>query len=564
MILKQYGIGVRLVPKFQTGHVEYSSIDSLENTSQPIASVSNTEWHKNLSDGIVENLSIAITENGVVTLESSGTIEQLNSYIKDGDNEIYSSVGLHTKYNNAKIFKRVNNKSYVYQEFDTNHNIATSIDSPLMSVKNIMGSNIYDVQFSSLNQHLGTLTVDDLPEVSIPKYFDTTKFCLTTKYFPILDEVKVYGKTALDVWVDITNDIYNVSGLTGEILIDRVDIVDAKIFYFLMPVMTSSSKNIFIDSTNDFIALDGTSNKIFMDFEYNTNELYLDTINNNKIELTCDSKHTGITSTSQIVVNGTKSKSFINDSKYTIAPSTSILDNVYLSELSGSTLPASDSIDSLDVVVFGKFSTNGSSRMVPLSIGAADIDAAYSATCITDVSLFQTILHTDNSPLPTELNGPIQYSLNIDFSVDGYKIPMPSTINLGSLVVTEDSGSGPVSYTQHTVINPNIVVFDRKLVNKNYTYNIQYTSLVSPIISIVDTHLKNIHLNISSDPFVHYNDLEGIYILSNNACSISFKNNFNLNSEMIFSNKFKFTITPTQKYIKASLSKYQALLFGTI
>jgi hypothetical protein len=429
----------------------------------------------------------------------------------------------------------------------------------------MMGSKTLDTNFSSINSYLDSLVASDMIENHDVAYFDNARFCITTKFFPILPSIKIYGQTSPGVWISLDADIEKVHTLTGEILVSRVGLDRVKIFYFMMPIATKKSEVIpYIDDDKNYMSISSLSGKVFMDIDYSGNNLYIDTVNQSKIELSCKNEHTSISSSKQIVVNGKVSNKFRNDSIYTISPSTSLINNIYQSNLSGDTATISNYADSIDIVLFGKFTNGNVSRYAPLSIGTDSIAAPYAALCTTDVSLYQTLLHSTVGPLPAIANGQISYNIDIDFATDGYTIPMPSAIDKNSIAVTVDDGTGPVTYTDYEIINPNILVFNKRLIKKDNIYNVQYTSIISPILSIVDTVSKEVHLEISSDLFAHYTDLKGLYILSKDNCEVSFSNNFNLNSELVFANKFKFTITPTKKYIHASLSKYQALLFGTI
>ncbi len=563
MISKQYDIGVRLVAKFSNGHTEYGQLYDNENLSSPIFTLVNDNWDKNLSNGTDGNK--LIKDGTVISLESFGEVQEFSSYTVIDGNEVYSTPQETNTSDTAFLYKRVNNQSHIHAKLNITNNDTSLIDSNLLSVKNMMGSKTLDTNFSSINSYLDSLVASDMIENHDVAYFDNARFCITTKFFPILPNVKIYGQTSPGVWISLDADIEKVHTLTGEILISRVGLDKVKIFYFMMPIATKKSEVIpYIDDDKNYMSISSLSGKVFMDIDYSGNNLYIDTVNQSKIELSCKNEHTSISSSKQIVVNGKVSNKFRNDSIYTISPSTSLINNIYQSNLSGDTATVSNYADSIDIVLFGKFTNGNVSRYAPLSIGTDSIAAPYAALCTTDVSLYQTLLHSTVGPLPAIANGQISYNIDIDFATDGYIIPMPSAIDKNSIAVTVDDGTGPVVYTDYEIINPNILVFNKRLIKKDNTYNVQYTSIISPILSIVDTISKEVHLEISSDLFAHYTDLEGLHILSKDNCEVSFSNNFNLNSELVFANKFKFTITPTKKYIYASLSKYQALLFGTI
>lgn len=561
MISKTYNVSVKLTKKMPDGQNKYYDLNTQMVDSESVSVENNNLWPLCLSDGKLSQTE-TIDNGRKITMDSNGPVDIMDSYVEIDGNEFYALTYLNTQAKKAFVYER-KNESYVYREYVITNNKITYIDNQLISIANINGCKTQLCTHSGINTYLQGLTSDmDIYEACEPFYFNENKFVITTQYFPVHISYKAFGyDTVLQDYIDLSPYEYKIIKQTGEVIFDKANISSVKIFYFVTPGISYNSNPSFIgNSSNQFVNITSNPNKSYMEYDISSTAIQLSTQSNEDITLTCNVPHDAIESNSNIIVSGTRAKKFYNSNIYTISPSYDIYDNVYETD---SNLSLNSNVDDINVAIFGLFNTPNGKVINVMATGVPVVDPGYLAIATTPgVDTYQTILHTTNAAHPPELNGQISYEFIHNFDTNGYQFKLPAWANLNTIIVTEIDGIISSPFTNFTVEEPDVLIFNRNNIDLSKTYKIQFDSFVSPIISYVDAYTKRAHINTAGDIFEHYTTLESLYILSKNKIQISFVDSSEIYTERYFDNSIDITLSITQDFIKASLPYYKALILG--
>lgn len=561
MISKTYNVSVKLTKKLPDGKNKYYDLDTPEVSAEPIDSTDNPVWNLCLSDGKLSQAAV-IEDGRKITLESNGPIDIMDSYVDIDGTEFYALTYLNTDAATAYVYER-QDSSFVYKEYSVTNDKISYVDEQLISIANINGCKTQLCTHSTINAYLQSLTSDmDIYEIETPFYFNDTQFVVTTQFFPVHIAYKAFGfDSQTQTYIDLAPYEYKIIRQTGEVIFDKANITSVKIFYFVTPGVSYNSNNLFISNTaNQFVNIASNPNKSYMEYDISSTSLDLSTQASQDITLVCKVPHNILESNKNVIINGVRAKYSYVAGRYTISPSYNIFDNVN-SVTSNLELP--DVVDDINVAIFGLFNTPNGKVLNVMATGVNAVDAGYlDMVTSAGVDTYQTILHTTNAAHPAELNGQISYEFIHNFDTNGYQFKLPAWANLNTIAVTEIDGLVTTPFTNFTVEEPDVLVFNRSSIDLNKSYKIQFDSFVSPIISYVDTYAKRAYINTAGDIFTHYETLESLYILSKDTIQISFIDSSEIYTERYFDNSIDITLSLTQDFIKASLPYYKALILG--
>lgn len=558
MITKSYNLVIKNSSKFKDGEKQYIDISKLSNDSEPLETLVNNLWHLNLENGASEDY--IVNDSRIIKISNTEDHIIMDSYIRKDGKEYYAIAERNENLSQAYVYERHNESIYIYKAFDIINKETAFIESELISIENINGSN-RQIIHSNITNSLSLFNSDmDIYEISEPVYFNSTDFAICTKYFPISLHAKIYGFDEIsNSYIDLKDYIIKIIQHTGEVVVRKKDISAVKIFYFVNPAIQVGSTDQFLnDSSGKYVHLASSVNKAYMTYTLPSEELYIDVVNYNNINISCDFYHKSIESSKNLFINGNRTNRLDYSSQYIISASSNISDN--LVELN-SNLDIPESVNDINVVVFGLFNTGVYKKLVPISFGASSLPQEYIDMCTNPgINSFNTIVHSANINPPI-FNDLIDFDLEVDLSINNH-IALPAAANQSTISITYFDGTNTLPFTNYEYQEPDLIIFDKDYINLNYQYRIQFTSYVSPIVSYINTDTKRIELLSSGDIYSHYSSLEKLFILCDDIAEIRFKNESNIATEKYYENTLKIKIKPSREYIRKSLDSLKKLIIG--
>lgn len=518
--------------------------------------IDNFNYISTLNDGNYDESSV-IVGGKLASLNNNGTATMLDSYVKINNNEFYSAQSNELISNVAFIYERSSNIISIKRKFDIVEDKPSYINTGLISNLNLLGVRPQLCKHSEIATFLSSITSEYKNFETIEPFALTdSTIAIKTKFFPILPVFKIYGySTDTLEYIELSDNVISVSQHTGEIELEASSMSHINIIYFVAPATVNDSVNYINTDNKQYINIMPYAESIYSEINVHNTELILTTEETSDCTLFPESMIDGIELSKPMIVNGTISNKHFAESIYSISPSYNIYDNLIETDLYLN-LPLVD--NNINMAIVGIFNNSGNKRISVMSIGVDSINPDYQ-NILTAPSTYSTILHTSGSPLPAENNGQLSYSIN-HTTDDGYGIILPAWADESSITITKDDGITTSPFTDYTFIQPDIIILDKEYTKKTDVYNIQFTSFVSPIISIVDNFSHKAHINTSGDIFSEYSNLEGIYLLCKDNVLISYINKMSTYDKIYFKNKSTITIDVSKKYIKTNLDKYKSLI----
>ncbi len=547
MITKTYNINITLAVNTYSG--------SVYNRDTTGDGIDNFKYISTLTDGNYDEDTIVI-DGKLVSIRNNGHTILMDSYVKKDGKEFYSIQSNDELIDTAYIYERYNNAISIRDKFAITTDGLSFIKNQLISNLNLLGIKSQLCTHSEISTFISSINpLDENFEIIKPITLNSTSIAIKTRFFPILPIFKIYGYVnTTSSYLDVSDNIISVSQHTGEIEIETSDIDHVKIIYFIAPAIIKKQINDILINDEQYINIEPYAETIYTDIVSENENMLLDTLEASDCTIFPINKIEGIELSKNMIINGRISKTSNDYDVYNISPSYNIYDNLIQTTLDFN-LPNVD--NNINIAILGLFE-NTHNRLTTMSIGVDAIPLSYQ-NILTSLSTYNTILHNTNSPIPSANNGQLTYSIDHTIN-DGYGIILPAWADISTLVINKNDGVSISPFLNYTFIEPDIVILDKDYTSKDDTYNIQFTSYVSPIISIIDSYNHKAYISSVGNLFTQYPTLQKIYLLCKDTVSVMYINKQNTYEKIYFKNKSNLTIDVSKEYIKTNLDKYKSLI----